>query len=292
MSNCADTLHKRKQQWVSVKGTKADAQRKLTELLHQTDNGGYMKPTKETLGMYLDRWLRDYASPNLSPRTTEGYDHIIKRHLIPGLGSTSISDIKPTHLQAYYADKLDRGRIDGKGGLSPRTVQHHHVTLHTALQSAVKWGLLSRKPADAVDRPRYERKEMHTFDDEGLRTFLQVARETPYHSLFYLALFTGLRRSELLALRWDDIDLDMAQVHVTRALHRLRTGEIVYRNTKSAKSRRLVDLPPSAAVVLRGHRHQHEVLRADLEAEPIEGSDLVFTTLEGKPILPVTFTHA
>jgi len=251
-----------------------------------------VKPAKETLGMFLEHWLRDYAMPNLSPRTCEGYEHIIKQHLIPCLGNIPLSEIKPSHLQAYYAEKLDHGRKDGNGGLSPRTVQHHHVTLHTALQSAVKWGLLSRNPADAVDRPRYEHKEMHTFDDEGLRAFLQAARETQYYALFYLALFTGMRRSELLALRWDDIDLDMAQVYVTRALHRLRTGEIVYRTPKTAKSRRLIDLPPSAALVLRQHRDQQEALLVDMATAPTQGSDLVFTTLGSGPVLPDTFTHA
>jgi len=286
------TTGKRRQQWVSVKGTRKNAERRLTELLGQVDTGGFVKPVKEMLGTFLERWVRDYAWPNLAPRTCEGYEHIIKQHLIPSLGSIPLSEIKPSQLQAYYAEKLDHGRKDGKGGLSPRTVQHHHVTLHTAIQSAVKWGLLSRNLADAVDRPRYERKEMHTFDDEGLRAFLKVARETIYYAPFYVALFTGLRRSELLALRWDDIDLDMAQVYVTRALHRLRTGEIVYRTPKTAKSRRLVDLPPSAALVLRQHRDQQEALRADLATGPVQGHDLVFTTLEGGPVLPDTFTHA
>ncbi|HIB11487.1 MAG TPA: hypothetical protein EYO17_06130 [Dehalococcoidia bacterium] len=97
-----------------------------------------------------------------------------------------------------------RGRRDGKGGLSPRTVRHHHVTLHTALQSAVKWGFLTRNPAGSVDAPRPRRQEMHTLDEDGMATFLEAARETPYYALFYLALYTGMRRSELLALRWSD----------------------------------------------------------------------------------------
>lgn len=287
-----DSGGKRKQLWRTVQGTKVDAGRVLTELLHSLDGGSFIRPVKETLGTFLDRWLRDYVWPNLSPRTAEGYEHIIKQHIVPALGNIPLSEIKPTHLQGYYADKLECGRKDGKGGLSARSVQHHHVTLHTALQSAVKWGLLARNPADAVDRPRYECKEMHTFDEESLRAFLLVAKATPYYSLFYVALFTGLRRSELLALRWDDIDLDMAQVSVSRALHHLRTGETLFRTTKTAKSRRLVDLPPSAAIVLRQHREQQEAVRESMGTGAMLGSDLVFTSLEGAPMLPDTFTHA
>ena len=97
----------------------------------------------------------------------EGYEHIIRQHLIPGLGSVRLTQLKPEHLQWYYSEKLTSGRRDAKEGLSLRTVRHHHVTLHNALQSAVKWGLLARNPADVVDAPRYQAREMRTQDGQG-----------------------------------------------------------------------------------------------------------------------------
>ena len=111
--------------------------------------------------------------------------------------------------------------MDGNGGLSSRTVKHHHVTLHTALQGAIKQGLLKNNPADArnVDVPRYHPKEMQALDEDGLDKFSEAAQDTPYYSLFYLALYTGMRRSEMLALRWSDIDLDFAELAVVRSLH-------------------------------------------------------------------------
>lgn len=282
---------KRHQQWVSVKGTKKDAERKLAELVHQVDTGGFVRPAKVTVAEFLDRWLHDYAWPNLAPRTAEGYEQIIRGHLIPGLGYIPLIQLRPEHLQQYYADKLASGRRDGKGGLSPRTVRHHHVTLHGALQSAVKWGLLARNPADAVDAPRYQAHEMRTFNEEDIRVFLTAARPTPYYSLFYLALFTGMRRSELLALCWDDIDLDLAQVSVVRTIHQLRDRTIVFRAPKTAKGRRTVALPPSAALMLREHREKQEAIRASL-GKALQGSDLVFSQPDGRPLLPDTATHA
>ena len=133
---------KRKQQWLAVRGTKRDAEKKLVELQHQMDTGGYLKPSKITLGDFLNQWLNDHVWPRLEPRTAEGYEHMIRRHLIPALGAIPLAQLSGQHLQSYYADKLANGRKDGTGGLSPRTVRHHHVTIHTALQSAVKWGLL------------------------------------------------------------------------------------------------------------------------------------------------------
>ncbi|MBN2462361.1 MAG: site-specific integrase [Dehalococcoidia bacterium] len=282
---------KRKQQWISVKGTKKEAEKRLGELLHQLDTGTFMKPGKTTLAEFLERWLKDYAWPNLAPRTAEGYEHIIRRHLIPALGSMTLTQLKPEHLQRYYSEKLLTGRCDGKGGLRSKTVRHHHVTLHDALESAVKWGLLSRNPADAVDPPRCQRSEMHTMNEDDIHTLLEAAKSTPYYALFYLALYTGMRRSELLALRWCDIDLLLCQVYVTRTLHQLRDGSIVYRAPKSAKGRRMIALSPSAAVVLREHKEKQELTR-DMLGIPLKDDDLVFSQLDGKPLLPDTVTHA
>ncbi len=282
---------KKRQQWVSVKGTKKEAEKRLAELLHQLDNGTFMKPGKTTLGEFLERWLKDYAWPNLAPRTAEGYEHIIRRHLILSLGNIALTQLKPEHLQHYYSQKLSGGRCDGKGGLSPRTVRHHHVNLHTALESAVKWGLLSRNPADAVSPPRSQRPEWHTLNEDDISTLLEAAKATPYYALFYLALYTGMRRSELLALRWCDIDLLLCQIYVTRTLHQLRDGSIVYRAPKTAKGRRMIALSPSAALVLREHKEKQEAMRAMLGI-PLKDDDLVFSQLDGKPLLPSTVTHA
>ena len=282
---------KKKQQWVSVKGTKKEAEKRLAELLHQLDNGTFMKPSKTTLGEYLERWLKDYAWPNLAPRTAEGYEDIIRRHLIPSLGNIALTQLKPEHLQHYYSQKLSGGRCDGKGGLSPRTVRHHHVNLHTALESAVKWGLLSRNPADAVSPPRSQRPEWHILSEDDIHTFLKAAKATPYYALFYLAIYTGMRRSELLALRWCNIDLLLCQIYVTRTLHQLRDGSIIYRAPKTVKGRRMIALSPSAAFALREHKEKQE-LECAMLGTSLKDDDLVFSQVDGKPLLPNTVTHA
>jgi integrase len=285
------TTSKYKQQWVSVKGTKKEAEKRLAEILNQVDNGTFLKPNKTTLAEYLEQWLKDYAWPNLAPRTAEGYEHIIRRHLIPSLGNMPLTQLKPEQLQRYYSEKLSGGRCDGKGALSPRTVRHHHVTLHDALEHAVKMGLLNRNVADAVSPPRYQRPQWQTLSEFDISTFLEVAKRTPYYVLFYQALFTGMRRSELLALRWCDVDLLLCQAHVTRTLPHLRTGEIVFRAPKTAKGRRLVSLSPSAARLLQEHKEKQAATRASLGIL-LKDDDLIFSGLVGKPLLPDTVTHA
>lgn len=277
------------QSWFTVKGTKKDAEKKLAELLHQLDNGVFMKPGKTTLAEFLEKWLKDYAWANLAPRTAEGYEYIIRCHIIPSLGKMILTQIKPEHIQRYYSVKLSSGRQDGEG-LSARSVRHHHMCLHTTLQSAMKWGLLARNPTDAVDPPHCQRAEMHTLSEDEIRTLLEAAKSTPYYPLFYMALFTGMRRSELLALRWYDIDLALCQVSVSRTLHVLSKGNVVIRPTKTAKSRRLVALSPSTTLVLQDHREKQEALRI-LSGTTLKDEDYVFSQPDGKPLLPNTVTH-
>src|SRR5512136_543961 len=100
---------KRKQQWVSVKGTKKDAEKRLSEMLHQIDTGSFIKPGRTTLRDYLERWLRDYACPNLAARTVEGYETIIRCHIVASIGSIPLTQLKPEHIQRYYSETLSNG---------------------------------------------------------------------------------------------------------------------------------------------------------------------------------------
>jgi integrase len=275
---------KRKQQWVSVKGTKKDAEKRLSELLSQLDNGIYIKPGKSTLAEFLKLWLRDYAKPNLSPRGFERYESIIRVHLTPNLGNIPLSQLRPEYIQKYYTGKLN-------SGLSARTVRYHHVVLHIALKTAVKWGLVGRNATDAVDPPRSRKTEMNTWDEDNIICFLNTAKDTPYYALFYTALFTGMRRSELLALRWQDIDLIFSQISVNRSLHQLNNGSFVFTQPKSAKSQRTIALPPSAILVLKEHLEKQK-LEKSMQGIPLNDKDLVFCHPDGKPLRPNTVSRA
>ncbi|MBM3119191.1 MAG: site-specific integrase [Chloroflexi bacterium] len=275
---------KRRQQWISIKGTKKDAEKKLAELLHQLDTGTFIKPGKATLREFLERWLTDYAKPNLSPRGYERYESIVRVHLIPNLGRILLTQLRPEHLQKHYSTKLN-------GGLSARTVRYHHVVLHKALQTAVKWGMVGHNVADGVDVPRARHTEMQTWDEDDVRRFLEAAKNSPYYALFYISLFSGARRSEVLGLRWQDVDFMLGQIYINRSLHHLKNGSYVFTQPKSAKSRRTIALPPSAILVLKEHRGKQELEQAMLGVL-LTGDDLVFSTPEGKPLRPNTVSRA
>ena len=136
------------------------------------------------------------------------------------LGRVLLTQLQPQHLQNYYSQALTKGRADGKGGLSARTVQYHHRILSEALKHAVKMGLVGRNVAEAVDPPRVERKNMATLAPEDVPKFLEAARTIPYYVLLYTALYTGMRLGELLGLRWCDVDLDVASLSVVQSLYK------------------------------------------------------------------------
>jgi len=273
-----------KYQWVTVKGTKADAQKRLTELLHQLDTGVYLKPGKTTVAEYLTAWLRDYAKPSLSPRGYERYESVIRVHLKPALGHIPLTQLRPGHLQKHYTALLD-------AGLRPRSVRYDHVILHKALETAVKWGLVSRNVADATSPPKAGRTDIQTWDESEMGQFLETAKDTQYYALFYTALFTGARRSELLALRWSDIDFILSQLNISRGLHQLRDGRYVFTQPKSAKSLRSIALSPSAILVLDHHRMAKNIEAKMLGIE-LKDTDLVFCHLDGKPLRPNTVSRA
>ncbi len=274
---------KRRQQWVTVRGSKKNAEKKLSELLRQLDTGSYIQPGKTTMADYLDRWLAEYVKPNLSPRSYERYADIVKRCFTPKLGNVLLTQLKADRLQRLYTDWLD-------SGLSARTVRYHHAVIHKALELALKAGQVSRNVADAVNVPRIKQGEMRTWDEQELSAFLEAARATPYYELFYLALYTGMRRSELLALRWQDIDLVFGQVSISRSIHLLKDGSYVFTQPKSAKSRRTIALPPSAVLLLKRY---YDTLRMDcaMVGKPLNDDILVFSTL-GEPLRPNTITRA
>ena len=274
----------------TIRGTKKEAEKHLSEMLSQQDKGALIKPTKTTLTEYLERWLKDYAQPNLGPRTYEGYESIVRCHLSPDLGHVQLMQLKPQHLQKYYAKQLAGVRQDRKDVLTQTTVSHHHTCLHRALKMAVRWGLIASNPADAVTPPRPHHTDMKTMNEDELQIFLAEAKKTPYYAMFYTFLFTGMRRSELLALRWSDVDLLMCQISVTQTLHHLRDGSLVFRQPKTAKGRRSISMSPSLALVLKEHKEK-QLLERTMIGKTSKENDLVFGTPQGKPLLPDTISH-
>jgi len=269
---------KKRYKWVTCR-TKREAEAKRAELVHQANTGVLTSP-KGTVGEFIERWLNDYGKQHLSPTTLQGYQSIYRSGIAPSLSKIQLKALRPEHIQKYYADKL-------AGGISSTTVNHHAMVLHKILETAVKWQILPRNVADSVSPPRIRQVEMRTLTEEQVVLVLAEAERTPYCALFSLALLTGMRQSELLALRWLDIDFAKAELSVSRAMHRMKTGEFIFRGTKTLRSNRSLELSPGTCAILRRHLDSEIDLCRQLGV-PFPNDRLVFCQSVGKPLKPGT----
>jgi len=281
---------KRKQRWHTIRGTKRDAERALQEMLVALEKGTYVKPTQLTVGEWLKQWYDTYVRMHTTPRTQESYRSIITHHLVPALGAIPLVHLQPQQLQSYYMRAVSEGRADGRGGLSARSVLYHHRILSEALKHAVKMGVASRNVAEVVDPPKPCRVKLNILGPEDVARFLDAARETLYYVVYCVLLYTGLRRGEALALKWKNVDLLGAELHVVESAFKLGDGTYVVKDPKTPHSCRAVALPPSLAVLLREHRKDQAALRVQL-GKPLTDNDFVFEDGEGKPLDPNAVTR-
>jgi integrase len=284
-----DANGKRRQKWHTVLGNKREAQRELTRLLHEMNTGAYVEPTRMLVRDYLEKWLA-HAKSKVAGKTFERYEEIVRKHLIPALGHHPLAKLQPLQIQQYYAEALESARLDGKaGGLSAQTVLHHHRVLHRALRLAVQWLLLARNPADAVESPRPEPKQIPVLDEAEATTLLAALRDTRLYEPTLMALASGLRRGELMALHWQDVDLDAGKVIVRRSLQQTREG-VTAKEPKSGKGR-TVALPALAVRCLRTLKARQAETRLSL-GPAYEDNGLVFARADGRVWEPNSFSSA
>lgn len=254
--------------------TRQEVSRLLTEALRNRDTGIGVLSDRQTTAQYLESWL-ETTKHTLKPRTWKRYTELVRLHIIPIIGSISLSKLTAQQVQALYARKMEQG-------LSSTTVHHLHAVLHRALDRAVRLGLVYRNASDMVDAPRMRHHEMATLAAEQARALLTAAKGDRLEALYVLALATGMRQGELLALKWRDVDLEGGSLQVRATLQ--NTGsEYLITEPKTASSRRRVALPVAAVDALRHHRERQAVERAQLGAA-WEDNDLVFPNGLGRPL--------
>ena len=265
----------------TINGCKGDAQRKLTEIKAAYDKGIYTPSGRITVEEHLHNWLEGYVKSNCHVRTLDGYQSIIDHHLIPAFGYTHLKQLQPHVIQAYYGKAVSK--------LSPRTVHHHHRVLSQSLKYAVRQGYLGRNPCDMVDPPSPRKKAMRTLTPGEVEVLLKTASDSYYYPVIYTAVSTGLRQAELLGLRWRDVDLDLLSISVSQVLYK-RRGICEFKEPKTTHSRRCVAMTPKLAIFLRKYQANRESLFRQLNKE-LTLDDLIFASVDGKPIDPGVLTH-
>ena len=278
---------RRERRTFTVRGTKKEAQAAAAAQEAAIDGGTFVDPTKETVEEFLRRWLRDYVEPSLALRTQQRYREIVEHDLVPLIGRLPLQRLRPSHVIALEQRLRASGNRKTGAGLGPAAVQKVHSVLHRAMAHAVRWQALPVNPVDAVDRPAVPRVEVQVLTSEQARVLLRGLRGSPQELALRVALLCGLRLSELLALRWGDVDLDRGCLVVRQALDLpAADGSPRFKETKTHRAERPVSLPTQLVKDLREHRRQQVERR--LAAPGWVDFDLVFTGEGGLPLVAVT----
>jgi integrase len=264
----------RQTRYVTLRGTRTQAEAQAAKVLASVAGGTHVDPSGETVANFVERWLHDWANDNVSNKTWTRYAQLLRNYLAARVGRVPLQKLRAADLQAIYGAMA-------RAGLADRTRLHLHRVTHTMLKHAVQWGVVARNVAAMVDAPRVQAREVEILTSAQIQAALDTLRGKSLYPIVATALGTGLRRSELLALRWQDVDLDAGHLRVERALEQTKRGGLLFKEPKTKYGRRLVTLPPSTVALLREHRRAQleQRLALGLGKEPDDA--LVFPNWDG-----------
>ena len=258
--------------------TRKEVADKLAKAVANSVDGLVFDDENLTVGEHLDRWLEDSVRGCVRDSTFDRYKIAVRIHIKPALGRLKLKKLTPAHVQGFYRDRLD-------AGFAPASVNKLHVVLHKALKQAVEWRMVPRNVTEAVRVPRpAPREEMRTLTAQQARRLLETACGDRLEALYVLAVHTGMRQGELLALKWQDIDLENATVSIRRTITK-SGGKLLLGEPKTKKSRRTIDLSEAAVLALRRHlaRQMEDI---EILGDSYRDEGLVFTSEVGTIINP------
>lgn len=262
--------------------TRREVQEKLKVALREQQQGVLVTSPQQTVAQFLQQWLKGHRS-SVRIRTYERYEQLVRIHIIPYIGHIQLQKLTPQHIQNLYI-KLENA-VSGKKQLKSTTINVIHCMLHKALEDAMKWGLVVRNVCNAVSAPRRGRYEIKPLTMEQAKILLDTAKQDSLEAFWVLALTTGMRRGEMLALKWQDINFEQALLQVRRIFTRQPGNRYIETEPKTEKSKRSIMLTSIAIEALK--RHQIHQLETKLAAGPDwEENDLVFCTMFGTPLNP------
>jgi integrase len=278
----------RQTRFITFRGTKAAAKIEAAKITAGIAKGEYVEGSKETVAEFVTRWLRDWTKGNTSNKTYSRYEELLRLHVVPHVGTKRIQKLRAGDLQTLYAT-LQREKGPDGAGLAARTVLHVHRVVHRMLRHAAQWGVVHQNAAALVDAPSVQDKEIDILTPGEVQAVLLTLKGKPIYALATVALGTGMRRGEMLALRWQDVDLNGATLRVERSLEQTTEFGLVFKAPKTKHGRRTITLPASTVAELRAHwiRQQEFRLAAGLGRM---NDALVFGEPDGSPRSPNALT--
>jgi integrase len=264
----------------TLHGTKKEAQEQAAKIIAQYATGQYVDQDRQTVAAFAERWLRDWAAGNVSNKTYSRYEELLRVHVLPKIGQLPIQRLRAADLQGLYAGLT----------VADRTRLHIHRVIHRMLKHAAQWSIVHQNVATLVDAPSVKSKEIEILTTTEIARVVAALKGRSLYPIVITALGTGMRRGELLSLRWKDVDLDGAKLKVEQSLEQTKRGGLVFKAPKTRHGRRTITLPASTVTVLREHLKATLERRLQLGQGKTPDDALVFATWDGNTRSPNAMT--
>jgi integrase len=281
---------RRRQKWHGGFGTRREAEAARAKLVNEINTGSYVIPGRTTLEEWVQASWLPMTEPRVKPSTFFSYRRNLELHVLPVLGGKRLQQLTPPMLTSLYGQLAQS--CEERRGLSAKTISYIHATLHKVLSDAVDSGLLGRNIAASAKPPRPSKRAaggVSAWDPEELAEFLQAVSGTRLGPVWRLSAMTGMRRGEVLGLRWRDIDFDRARLSVRQAV--VAVGYGVIHSTPKSHDARVIDLDAATVAQLKAHRQRQDEERAEW-GNDYQDQDLVVAKENGEPIHPHTFSQS
>lgn len=279
---------KRRQKYYTYHGTKKEAEKFLTQKLNELDKGILCTSKKIRFEDFLDYWLNTIKI-NRKESTIEEYEHYINKHVKPKLGKIYLQDLKRAQIQAFYNEELKNGRLDGKGGISAKTLKNIHNIIHSALEMAYTSDMINKNISNGLLLPKVEKYNAKFLDINQLLELIEKAKNTDIYIPIAIALYTGMRRGEVLGLSWDNVNLKNKTIYVKQQLQEIK-GELKLTKPKTATSIRTVHIPQQLVSILSSYKLEQKKLKLQLGQKYENKINAVCTYFNGKLFNPKRFS--
>lgn len=272
---------KRRRQFKTVHGTKKQAEAIMRRMIQEIESGGIAAPSAMTVGDWMVKWLGEFR-PNIETTTREGYQEKIDNYIVPVLGKIPLKDLRTESIQCWVNGLSQRG-------LTAKTVRNAFNILNPALKKAVVLRMIPHNPSEGVELPKLVHPEVSIYDTALCKRALQAARGTDMYLIVLLEVMTGLRRGELVALKWSHIDLDSEVIHICENTVRANGGTIT-KQPKSKAGNRSIAIGSEVVEELRQAKAEYEIDRKSYGAG-FHDDGYVIHQEDGKPFRPDSVTH-
>ncbi|GAJ38945.1 site-specific integrase [Saccharococcus caldoxylosilyticus] len=269
---------KRKQASFGPFRTKTEAKKELLKIKNQVDDGSYFKESTEDFSMFMERWFNTSYKRTVEITTAKSREYVIRNHIMKYFQHKKINEITTFDIDSFYVDKLD-------SGYSGAYIRQMHNLLNQAFDQAVRWSLIKVNPVKNAKPPKVKSEEKITWTVDEVNRFLNLIKNSSTEIPYLLAIFTGMRRGEVLGLKWDDVDFENKKIRIKRSLCFVSGKGLIFKEPKTKKSKRQISISQHVVNVLKKHKQKQEFQKEKLGTQ-YQDNNLIVCTDDGKPLDP------